>query len=56
MLRGEQDRLQARWIAEQRDAIYGIPLFVGRGVGGAPARQGNRPLPGATPPHPRRGA
>ena len=32
----EVDAVQARWFAEGRKAVYGIPLFVGRGVEGEP--------------------
>lgn len=32
----EVDEVQARWLAEGRRKVYGIPLFVGQGVNGEP--------------------
>jgi phytanoyl-CoA hydroxylase len=36
MLTEEVDAIQARWLAEGRMRVYGIPLFVGRDDGGRP--------------------
>ncbi len=33
---GEADRIAERWLAEGRESVYGIPLFVGRGLDGGP--------------------
>ena len=32
----EVDQIQERWLAEKREEVFGIPLFVGRGVSGEP--------------------
>lgn len=32
----EVDQIQERWLAEKREEVFGIPLFVGRGVKGEP--------------------
>ncbi len=35
----ELDRLEAQWLAEARDAVFGIPLFWGKGLDGQPFLQ-----------------
>jgi ectoine hydroxylase-related dioxygenase (phytanoyl-CoA dioxygenase family) len=35
----EIDAIQARWLGEQRRDVYGIPLFVGKGLDGEPFLQ-----------------
>ncbi len=32
----EVDRIESEWLAEKREKVYGIPLFVGRGLEGQP--------------------
>jgi len=32
----EVDRLQAQWLAEGRESVFGIPLFAGKGADGSP--------------------
>jgi phytanoyl-CoA hydroxylase len=39
MIGQERDRLEARWIAEQKSSICGIPLFRGHGAEGQPIIQ-----------------
>ncbi len=35
-IRDEQDRLQAKWIAENKESIRGVPLAYGKGLNGEP--------------------
>lgn len=35
-LLAELDRVQAQWLREKREKVYGIPLFVGEGLDGEP--------------------
>ena len=39
MLAAEMDRIEARWIADRREKVFGIPLFFGRDDGGRPYLQ-----------------
>jgi phytanoyl-CoA hydroxylase len=36
MLASEAERIAGEWIAERRKAVYGVPLFVGKGAAGEP--------------------
>ena len=38
-LRAEGDRIGDEWVGEQRTSVFGVPIFQGKGLGGAPYMQ-----------------
>lgn len=39
MIVSEMEAIEQRWVSEKRTSVYGIPLFFGRGLDGAPVLQ-----------------